>query len=153
MTIVQALKNEISRSARKEINKAIQPLKRVNATQRSLIAKLRRDLSDLQQTVKDAQRSPKVAVAQTRAPGRSNQEAEADSRRGAWFTAKGIRSLRARLGITQTELGKLAGVSAQSVVNWEKLAGKIAFRQQKTAKRMLEIRDLTKKTARQALKS
>jgi DNA-binding transcriptional regulator YiaG len=152
MTIIQALKNEISRSARKEINKAMQPLKRVNATQRSLIAKLRRDLSELQQSVKEIQRSPKAAGAETKAR-EANPETDTDGRRGVWFTSKGIRSLRARLGITQTELGKLAGVSAQSVVNWEKSTGKIAFRQQKTAKRILEIRNLTKKTARRALAS
>jgi transcriptional regulator with XRE-family HTH domain len=34
------------------------------------------------------------------------------------FVAKGLRSLRTRLGLSAEELGALAGVSGQSVRNW-----------------------------------
>ena len=33
--------------------------------------------------------------------------------------AKGLRSQRARLGLSAADLGKLIGVSAQSIYNWE----------------------------------
>lgn len=35
------------------------------------------------------------------------------------FAAKGLRSQRNRLGLSQTDLGTLLGVSAQSIYNWE----------------------------------
>ncbi len=147
MTIVQALKNEIGRVAKKEINKSLAPIKRVNATQRSLIAKLRRDITDLQQTIKQLE---KQVPAEEAAPVAAKAKAE-DKRRGNWVTGKGIRSLRTKLGITQSDLAKLADVSDQTVVNWEKGDGKIAFRQQKTADRIQEIRKLRKKAAAREL--
>jgi DNA-binding transcriptional regulator YiaG len=36
------------------------------------------------------------------------------------FVAKGLRSQRNRLGLSAAEFGKLVGVSAQSVYNWER---------------------------------
>ncbi|MGH8516870.1 MAG: helix-turn-helix transcriptional regulator, partial [Panacagrimonas sp.] len=35
------------------------------------------------------------------------------------FQARGLRSLRSRLGLSAEDFGKLAGVSGQSVYNWE----------------------------------
>jgi transcriptional regulator with XRE-family HTH domain len=35
------------------------------------------------------------------------------------FVAKGLRSQRKRLGLSQTDVGTLLGVSAQSIYNWE----------------------------------
>lgn len=147
MTIAQALKTEISRGAKREINKALAPVKRVNATQRSLIANLRRDITDLQKTIKQLERQVPEGTGSTS----SDSSQPDDKRRGGWMTGKGVRSLRARLGITQAELAKLAGVSDQTVVNWEKNDGKITFRQQKTTDRMQQIRTLRKKTAAKEL--
>ena len=147
MSIVDALKTEISRVAKKEINKALSPIKRVNASQRTLIAKLRRELTELQKQISQLQRSGGAAVVESR-PAKNKEE---DGRRGAWMTGKGVRSLRKKIGVTQVELAKLADVSGQTVVNWEKTDGKIAFRQRITADRMQQIRKLTKKTAAKAL--
>jgi len=35
------------------------------------------------------------------------------------FVAKGLRSQRERLGLSATDFGRLVGVSAQSIYNWE----------------------------------
>jgi len=35
------------------------------------------------------------------------------------FAAKGLRTQRARLGLSAADFGKLIGVSAQSIYNWE----------------------------------
>ena len=35
------------------------------------------------------------------------------------FSAKGLRTLRTRLGFSAAQMGKLLGVSGQSVYNWE----------------------------------
>ena len=48
------------------------------------------------------------------------------------FVAKGVRSQRDRLGLSAEGLGKVLGVSAQSVYNWE--SGKVRPRQDQIAK-------------------
>ena len=48
------------------------------------------------------------------------------------FVAKGLRSQRDRLGLSAEGLGKVLGVSAQSVYNWE--SGKARPRQEQIAK-------------------
>ena len=40
-------------------------------------------------------------------------------RKRFWISGKGIRRLRAKLGLTQVEFAKLVGVSGQAVYQWE----------------------------------
>jgi len=59
--------------------------------------------------------------------------------------AKGLRSQRARLGLSAADFGKLIGVSAQSIYNWESekarpRAGQIA--------RVAQLRLMGKREAR-----
>ncbi len=143
MSIMNELKAEITRLSRKEIKKELEPVKRVNAAQRGLIANLRRDVTALQKEVARLQKAAgKPAV--PAAP-------EADGTKGFWMSGKGVRSLRKRLGITQIELSKLAEVSHQSIVRWEKTAGKIPFRKKETPAKMQQIRAMDKRTAWAAL--
>lgn len=139
MSIMKELQSEIARLARKEINKELAPIKRVNATQRGLIANLRRDLVALQKELNRLKKAvPDVEVAVV---------AQDDARTGFWMTGKGVLSLRKRLGITQAELGKLAGVTPQTVVRWERTEGKIPFRGEGTVGRMEAVRAMGKKEA------
>jgi DNA-binding transcriptional regulator YiaG len=48
-----------------------------------------------------------------------------------WITGKVIKAVRKRLGITQIQLAKLAGVSNQAVVNWEQKEGRWYFASKK----------------------
>jgi DNA-binding XRE family transcriptional regulator len=142
MSVMKELQSEIARLARKEIKKELEPVKRVNAAQRGLIANLRRDLAALQKEVNQLRKAvPEEAI----------PVVEDDGRQGFWITGKGIASLRKRLGLTQAELASLAEVSTQSVVKWEKIEGKIPFRQEKTAAKMKLIRSMGKTDAREAL--
>lgn len=101
------LKNEITRLARKEIRAQIDPVKKANSAHRREIAELKRQVAMLSRQSKAASRaSGKVA--------REKPEASAPR-----FVAKGLRSLRARLGLSAADFGKLAGVSGQSIYNWE----------------------------------
>jgi DNA-binding transcriptional regulator YiaG len=45
-----------------------------------------------------------------------------------WVNRQGIRSLRRRLGLTQTQLAKLLGVSNLTVSGWERGKGKLQLR-------------------------
>ncbi|MBW2714417.1 MAG: helix-turn-helix domain-containing protein [Deltaproteobacteria bacterium] len=123
--------------ARKEIKKELDPVKRVNAAQRGLIANLRRDVTELQKEVARLKN----------AAGKAAPVAVEEPEGRFWISGKGVASLRNKLGLTQAGLAELAGVSTQSVVKWEKHEGKISFRQEKTAARMQQIRGMTKSEA------
>jgi DNA-binding transcriptional regulator YiaG len=107
-----AIKNEVVRLARKEVKGAVGPLRKQLAAQRSAIAELKRRVAELEQRTKRIASVSRAVVA----PG---EPASANSAR---FSAKGLRSLRSRLGLSAADFGTLAGVSGQSVYNWE--AGK-----------------------------
>lgn len=101
-----ALKNEITRLARKEIRAQVEPLKKANSTYRREIAELKRQVALLARQAKAPRRA---------APAEADGAEPATTR----FVAKGLRSLRARLGLSAAEFGRLAGASGQSVYNWE----------------------------------
>lgn len=101
------LKNEITRLARKEIRAQIDPLKKANSAHRREIAELKRQVAMLSRQAKVASKaSSKVPQENSEAPPTR-------------FVAKGLRSLRARLGLSAADFGKLAGASGQSIYNWE----------------------------------
>ena len=118
--ILKELTAEISRLARKETKAIVAPIQKASANYRGLIAGLRKQLDALQKDVailKKAVPSPEKAIQAKDAPeGRF------------WMTGQGVRTLRKRLGLTQSVFGKLAGVSNAAVVNWESHKGKINFR-------------------------
>lgn len=101
------LKNEIARLARKEVKAQIEPLKKANSSYRREIAELKRQVALL------ARQSKVTSKAISKRP----QENAAPP--AARFVAKGLRSLRARLGLSAADFGKLAGASGQSIYNWE----------------------------------
>lgn len=101
------LKNEISRLARKEIRAQIDPLRKADSAHRREIAELKRQMAVLMRHAKTASRAGSKA---------SQQSSEAPAVR---FVAKGLRSLRSRLGLSAADFGTLAGASTQSIYNWE----------------------------------
>ncbi len=144
MSVMSELKAEITRLARKEIRKELEPIKRVNAAQRGYIADLRRELNELQKEINLL----KKAVPDEELETVLDKE---DARQNFWITGKGVASLRKRLGVTQVELATLADVTQQTVVKWEKVEGKIPFRSQETANALQAIRAMNKTEAKNAL--
>lgn len=107
---VSALKDEISRVARKAIRAEISSLKKSSATHRSEIAALKRRVQDLERQLRKSiavRKSPPVAA---------NEDSVAP---GTRFSARSMASQRKRLGLSAAECGLLIGASAQSVYNWE----------------------------------
>jgi DNA-binding transcriptional regulator YiaG len=133
--VMNELKAEISRLARKEVHRALAPVRKIGASQRSLIAGLRRQVGALQKELKALGKATATAGA-----------VAADSEAAGPFriTGKGVKALRKRLGLTQGNLGRLAGVSGPAVVNWEKHAGRLRLRKA-TAGKLQEIRGLKKR--------
>ena len=149
-TIMKELKAEISRLARKEIKKEIAPVQRVNASRRGMIAELRRQVEGLQRDVADLRRALARGGAVPLPVRAASSADDADGRKGFWITGKGVRKLRLRLGLTQTQFARLANVSGQTVVNWEGTAGKIPLRRKDTSARLQEIRKMKKRDLRKA---
>ena len=67
-----------------------------------------------------------------------------------WFLAKGIRSMRRKLKLSQAELGKLAGVTPQAVMLWESKTGRLRLRTATEAK-LQAVRGMGIREARRAL--
>jgi len=143
-SIMKELKAEISKLSRREIMKAMEPARRIQAAQRSWIADLRRQMAALQKELAGLR---KAVPADGSAPAAEPAE---DTGR-FWILGKGVRSLRKRLGLTQGELAKLADVTPATVVKWEATKGKIAIRRKDTVGKLQAIRGMNKRAAREIL--
>lgn len=130
------LKSEITRLARKEAKSAVDPLRKANSAHRRDIADLKRHVALLQRELKDMTRTAKRQAAATAAPVRTR------------FVAKGLKSLRSRLGLSAADFGRLVGASGQSVYNWE--AGKAVPRASQQAA-IVAVRGLGKREAAKRL--
>ena len=103
------LKDEISRLCRREIRKTVASVKKASAAYRRDIASLKRQLAALQK--KSASLEKRTNVARDSNPTLPDRPVR--------FVAKGLRSLRSRLGLSAAQLALLLDVSEQSVYNWE----------------------------------
>jgi DNA-binding transcriptional regulator YiaG len=130
------LKGEITRLSRKEARVQVEPLRKANATYRRDIAELKRQVALLQRQLTGMSRARKIAP---------EQPTQARPMR---FVAKGLRSLRARLGVSAAEFGQLVGASGQSIYNWE--SGKAVPRAAQMAA-LANIRGLGKREAQARL--
>ena len=133
--LASAIKDEVTRLARKEIRGQVDPLRKASANHRREIAELKRQIADLGRQLKAAGKTPKTAP-------------ETSSTGNTRFSSKGLRSMRKRLGLSAEELGLLAGASAQSIYNWE--ADKALPREAQRAN-LVGLRGLGKKEARSRL--
>jgi DNA-binding transcriptional regulator YiaG len=133
--IASIFKDEILRLARKEVRKEIEPLKKASAQYRSEIAALKRRLAVLEKgQVRQEKKASKVVAV--------DNEAEGNTR--VRFSAKGFATKRQKLGISAGDMGKLLGVSGQTVYHWE--TGKSRPRQKQIAA-IAAVRKLGKRKA------
>jgi DNA-binding transcriptional regulator YiaG len=138
--IASVLKGEISRIARKEIKADTESLKKQSSKHRSEIAALKRQILDLQKSLRGF---AIVSRATTTAAARE------ESGKGALrFRSKGFAAHRQRLGLSAAQAGALLGVSGQTIYHWE--AGKAKPRASQMP-RIDALRKLTKKRAAAAV--
>jgi DNA-binding XRE family transcriptional regulator len=107
------LKDEISRVARKEQRTETTALKKSSANYRSEIAALKRRLAALEAQIK------KLAKTTARSAGTAARAGEDEEGPRLRFSADRLRARRERLGLSAAEMGKLVGVSSQTIYNWE----------------------------------
>ena len=106
-----ALKETIARGARRQVRIVLTPLRRE-------LLRLRKKVTGLEATVIALRRSAKgwkrFMKAAPEIPQVSVEEAKASR-----LSPRLVRSLRKRLGLSQTALASLVGVSAPAVAHWE----------------------------------
>ena len=112
------LKTEIARLSKKTAKAFVQPLHTSVAAQRRSIATMKRQIAALEKEIAQLRRAGGRAAA-TATSRNTDGGGEEEGGRPLRFQARGLRSLRSRLGLSAEEFGKLAGVSGQSVYNWE----------------------------------
>ena len=108
-TFANQLKSEIARIAKKEARVETLQLKKTSAQYRSDIAALKRSIFALEVTVKKLSKSqPKPVL-----------KIEEELTTALRFRADGFATLRKKFDLSAEQMGKLIGVSAQSVYHWE----------------------------------
>ena len=103
------LKQEISRLARREIKQQTAALHRAAASYRRDIAALKRTVAALERAAKAQDKQLKKATPVAVEPDTTALR----------FRADGFKKLRAKLGLSAEQAGKLLGVSGQAVYTWE----------------------------------
>ena len=102
------LREEISRLSRRESRRQVNATKKATAQHRGDIAALKRQVVQLQR---------QVTMLSRRLLGATPVVSSDLTAKRVRFAAKGLRSQRNRLGLSQADLGTLLGVSTRSIYN------------------------------------
>ncbi|HEY4067537.1 MAG TPA: hypothetical protein VGM74_11615 [Burkholderiaceae bacterium] len=111
--IAIVLKSEIARVARKEVRGETADLKKAVGAYRAEIAALKRRTQVLEQQLQ------RLSKASSKAAASSGKGEESPAGKALRFSAKGLASLRKRLGLSAHDCGLLVGASGQSIYAWE----------------------------------
>jgi DNA-binding transcriptional regulator YiaG len=137
----KAFKVEVVRLSRHEVKVGVAGMKKNQVSLRRSLAVLRRQLAALEKAGRALQRDLKAPL--TSGPDTAEEKA-------GRITAKGIRSLRRKLGMSRAKFALLVGTTGQSVYNWEKAARPLRLRRS-TRQSLLEVRGLGKREAAEKL--
>lgn len=140
--VMTVLKDEIVRLARKEVRGTTEPL-------RGSVAAVRKSLSDLSKRVSVLERELKRLAAGSAASSAEVPTVDEEAPK-ARITAKGVRSLRKKLGLTRKAFGALLGVSEQNIYLWERKEGPLRVREA-TRRAILDVRDIGTREAQARL--
>ncbi len=136
--IESIIKSEIIRLARRQVKMAFMPLKRD-------VRQMRRKLSGLSKTVALLNQAAKQLRLEQAEP---KLEATPEEVKASRITPERIAGLRRKLGVSQRELGILAGASLGAIQSWEK--GKFRPKPDKKAA-LIALRKIGKRGVRKLL--
>lgn len=140
--IAKVLKDEIARISRREGRALTAKLNRQSAQHR-------RDLATLKRLIAAHARKVSFLEAQERKRvGKPVANLPEDAADGVRFQARGLKSHRAKTGLSAADYGKLIGVTGQSIYMWEQ--GKTKPRKKQMAA-LATLRGLGKRQADQRL--
>ena len=109
--VAAVLKEEIRRLAKKEVKAE------VSATKQAVV-RYRSDIADLKRTLSRQEREIRRLRSQVQQQSQTSDEEE--PLENVRFSARSVKSQRARLGLSAADYGKLVGVSGLTIYNWEK---------------------------------
>lgn len=132
----QLLKSEIQRLARKEAHCALSGLRKTSAALRKTVAEQKRRIEVVE---RENRRLSQLAAG---SPGM--QTAATDQAEAVRFTARMIKGLRKRLGISQVDLARLLSVSINIVTVWENKRGRIQIRRPEVRQALLALKKTRK---------
>jgi DNA-binding transcriptional regulator YiaG len=138
--VIPVLNEHIRRIARRELWKQL-------SVQRRQAGLLRREIHALKQLVQRLARG--IRMLERQHPS-SAMAAPMELPENVRFRADGLRSHRARLGLSAREYGRLVGVSTLTIYNWE--SGKARPRKRQLAA-LVEVRSLGKRELMRRLAS
>ena len=138
--IAAVLREEISRLSRKEVRSQVDATKKATTQHRRHIATLKRQVAQLER---------QVALLSRKVLDTPQAVSTASTTTRPRFVAKGLRSQRKRLGLSATDYGKLLGVTAQSIYNWER---ELASPRIEQLSRLAALRGIGKRKAAERLK-
>jgi DNA-binding transcriptional regulator YiaG len=138
--VEEAVRSEIMRLVRKELRSVVLPLGKE-------VRQLKRGMGRLTKSVARLERVVAAQVREAEAR-RDRLEVSEEEVRAARLSARLIRALRTRLGISQGQLAVLVGVSTSAVTKWEQ--GMISPRGQNRAT-LVALRKLGRRDARRML--
>lgn len=133
------LKQEISRLARRELRGQVKGMKKASAQYRRDIAALKRKVAKLEH---------QVSLLQGKVLNYAAIPSDSSTGKRVRFVPKALRSQRERLGLSAADYGRLAGVSAKSVYDWEHEAARPRGEQLAT---LAALRGIGKREARARL--
>ncbi len=139
--LAKILKEEISRLSRKEVRSVTASLAKRNATLRSTVAALRKEVFELKAEQK------RLTSALSKLTRNTGVELPKDEFR---TTSRGVRTLRRKLRLTQAQFAALLGVSAYSVFLWESKGGQLGLRDESEAA-LQDVQDIDAAEARERL--
>jgi len=141
--IAKALKAEISRISRKEAKSATGPIAKSSTDLKKAVADLKKRLAALEKENK------RLLGGVKKEKPVSAPEASEETKK-ARITSTTIRSLRNRLGLSQADFGKLAGVTTGAVYLWENKEEPLNLRE-KTKAALLSIKGMGAREAKERI--
>jgi DNA-binding transcriptional regulator YiaG len=139
--LVQSLKAEIRRISRREIKSSVTPIRSSNVALKKTLAGLKKRIAVL-----EAENKRLLSLQEST---QKQQQAAAPAK--VRITAKSIRALRKKLGLSQADFGKLIGLSSQNILVMEHKQGRLRMFA-RTLSSILAIRGIGKKEAKKRLK-
>jgi DNA-binding XRE family transcriptional regulator len=138
--LTSILNEQIRRLARREIRAQSKIVRKLTAQHRRDIAALKRQLTGLRKTVAFLEKQERRRVSRPAALAAGAHGSDSNVR----FRSDGLKSHRARLGLSAADYGRLVGASGLSVYHWE--SGKARPRKAQVVK-LASVRRLGKREA------
>ncbi len=162
--IMTVLKAEIVRLARKESKASVDPIRKSAADTRKALADMKRRVDDLEKHVKQlCAQAAKTSQSETSQPQASLPEEPrseparpetkpASTRSSEGFSAKSVRALRQKLGLSQQRFADLLGVGHATVYKWEVKPGMLNLNH-RTKAALTEARGMGSRHAKKRLEA